>query len=384
MRILPTALVASVAIHSTLLGWAIAHKIEIPAVVAPEMPTVEIETVKPAPPVQEIAVALLDDHTIATIPQSHAPGDVHAPVHHSSQISTTTSASTTGHTETTAADHHAPMMTMREPAKKDLKGPSDEFWKKFDENSKPLQPKEIAGEQIEDDYARANEHLNNEGWLANSTSDEINAEREKRMHAQEARESHELQPDGRGTKAQHATFTGRVDPDGTAHIDQKRSYDPTEILMHSHNIDPYASNKKKFLDGTRDERYQIGKKYKEQQLAQSAVIAKKNLDYLWAKTTSTSERKEALFEMWDDVRGDRHRAIDRRRCSRALDGRGVHSRAHDRPAAVLGGRARGVQRAQEVECGVRSVQRMIVRSRHAHLARAQGLREIEVRARRRW
>jgi hypothetical protein len=54
------------------------------------------------------------------------------------------------------------------------------------------------------------------------------------------------------------------------------------------------------LDDTREERYEIGKQYKKQQLAQSGMIALKNLNYLWAKTTDTAERKEALFEMWDE------------------------------------------------------------------------------------
>jgi len=296
MRILPTALVASVVIHTAAIAWAVTHKIEAPALVTLATPAVEITTV---PPPQEIAVALLDDHTIATIPHSSTPSEVSAPAH-TGRIST---GKTTATTEVAASqDHHFGMMTMRSdtPEKKQLLGPSDKFWKDFEANTKPLQPKDIAGEQIADDIERANEHLNNEGWLANSTTDEIMAEREKRMHAREEQADHELQPDGRGTKAEHATFTGHVDPDGTAHIDQKRSYDPTEILMNRNHMDPYASNKMRFLDNTREERYQIGKKYKDEQLAHSAQIAQHNLNYLWAKTTNTDERKQALFEMWDE------------------------------------------------------------------------------------
>jgi hypothetical protein len=294
MRILPTALVASVVIHTGAIAWAVAHKIERPALVTLAIPTIEVETV---PAHQDIVVALLDDHTIATIPHSGTTGDVHAPAEpQTGRIST-------GHpslTEVAPAKPKSSMMTMRGPEKKELKGPSDAFWKKFEDNTKPLQPNDIEGQRIADDVAREAEHLNNPRWITNATSEQVYAEREQQVASREEQDEHELEQDGRGFKAEHATFTGHVDPDGTAHIDHKRSYDPTEILMNRHNMDPYASNKMKFLDGTREERYQIGKKYKEEQLAHSAEIAQKNLGYLWAKTTDTNERKQALFEMWDE------------------------------------------------------------------------------------
>jgi hypothetical protein len=294
MRILPTALVASVVIHTGAIAWALTHKIERPAIVTLAIPTVEIETV---PAHQDIVVALLDDHTIATIPQSGTTGDVRAPAAQQTGRISTGRPSTT---EVAPSKPHSSMMTMRGPEKKELKGPSDAFWKKFEENTKPLQPNDIEGQRIADDVAREAEHLNNPRWIANATSEQVYDERAQQVASREEQDEHELQQDGRGFKAEHSTFTGHIDPDGTAHIDQKRSYDPTEILMNRHGMDPYASNKMKFLDGTREERYQIGKQYKERQLAHSAEIAQKNLDYLWAKTTDTNARKQALFEMWDE------------------------------------------------------------------------------------
>src|SRR5664279_2494412 len=278
MRILPTALVASVVIHTGAIAWALAHKIERPALVTLAIPTIEVETV---PRHEDIVVALLDDHTIATVPQSGTTGDVRAPT------APTTGRISTGHpnptTEVAPAKPKSSMMTMRGPEKKLLKGPSDAFWKTFQDNTKPLQPSSIEGQRIADDVAREAEHLNNPRWIVNATPEQAYEERERQVASREEQEEHELKQDGRGFKAEHATFTGHVDPDGTAHIDQKRSYDPTEILMNRNNMDPYASNKMKFLDGTREERYQIGKQYKEEQLAHSALIAQKNLNYLWAK-----------------------------------------------------------------------------------------------------
>lgn len=301
MRILPTALIASVVIHTGAIAWAVAHKIETPVIVTVAAPPVEIETVPPPAP-QEIMVALLDDHTIATIPQSSTTAaDITAHAHHTGRISTSTGRTST--TEVAPAKPHSAMMTMRgpeQPENKVLEGPSAEFWKKFEDNTKPLQPDDIEGQRIADDVAREAEHLNDPRWIANATPEQAYEEREHQVASREEQAGHELKQDGRGFKAKHATFTGHVDPDGTAHIDQKRSYDPTEILMKRNHIDPYASNKKRFLDGTREERYQIGKKYKEQRLEQSALIAQNNLSYLWARTTETNERKQALFEMWDE------------------------------------------------------------------------------------
>ena len=56
----------------------------------------------------------------------------------------------------------------------------------------------------------------------------------------QARDEHELQHKGTGYEANHATFKGEVEPDGTVHLDEKRRYDPTEILMKKYGNDPYA------------------------------------------------------------------------------------------------------------------------------------------------
>ena len=78
-------------------------------------------------------------------------------------------------------------------------------------------------------------------------------------------------------------------------------FDITDAFMRSRGQDPYASKKLRFLDSTRDERVQIGAKYKTQQLAQVAKLMKKNLDRTWAMTEhDPAARKRALFELWDE------------------------------------------------------------------------------------
>ncbi|MEO6771400.1 MAG: hypothetical protein ABI467_00045 [Kofleriaceae bacterium] len=254
--------------------------------------------------VEPLAVALLDDHTVAAIPAvtdaAHA-GAARVGAHHMS--TGVTSGATTGaatRTEPTTRPQRRPqsaLMTMRQP---EPKGMSDDFMARFLANSKPLQPKAIEGERIEDDIVASAANLGNPRWIANHSPDQVTAERMRYVSAMDARDDHELQHDGAGYEADHATFTGKVDPDGTAHLVEKRRYDPTEILMKKFGNDPYAANKLRMLDGTRDERFEIGKTYQARQLAQSAVIAQQDLTYLWARTTGVAERKQALFEMWDE------------------------------------------------------------------------------------
>lgn len=302
MRATAAALGLSVAIHAAVIAWTLAHDLEQPPAVtpAPEAHEVAIEVVpaKPADP-EPVAVALLDDHTVTSsrpITASTQP--------HRASLSTGRGRATSQDVAPGNDSHpdapHSKLMTMRPEAKPPLKGPSDDFWKKFDENTKPLQPSAIEGQRLEDDLRSAEEHLGNSRWIANASPDELAAERERVIAARDARDAHELKQKGTGYEAEHATFKGEVEADGTAHLEQKRSWDPTEILMRRDHNDPYAANKRRFLDNTREERYELGKVYKQKQLAQSAAIAQKNLGYLWAHETSDRDRKDELFAMWDE------------------------------------------------------------------------------------
>ena len=77
-------------------------------------------------------------------------------------------------------------------------------------------------------------------------------------------------------------------------------FDTTDWLMRRHGMDPYASKKLKFLDATRDERAQIGNRNRDQLLGHSARLMAQSLEALWKSRASLPERKEALFELWDD------------------------------------------------------------------------------------
>jgi hypothetical protein len=112
-------------------------------------------------------------------------------------------------------------------------------------------------------------------------------------------------------------FVAQVDRDGTVKIKDKRNlsaelswnpakllsgrFDVTDWAMRSTGNDPYAARKLKFLDDTRDERAEIGLKYRDQQLAQTSIIMRKNLQRAWAAAPSFDDKKQVLFDLWDEI-----------------------------------------------------------------------------------
>ena len=309
MRILPVALALSAAIHGAALAWAV-RKPPPPLAIPPVPPRV---AAVPVPvEVAPMAVALLDDRVVVPVLPSPG-GEVGA--------SRTRVAATTARAggeigapagETAAHDGHAgaghsPLMTMRAP---EWKGLSPAFIESF--LSKPVvaQPNPIEGERVGDDIAAIEHDLHDPYWIEHSSPDQVMAARQKLVALFDARDGRELRRDGDGYRAEHQTFVAHVDPDGTAHIQDKPNWqqkslfhaelDATDALMRARGDDPYASAKRKLLDDTREERYEIGKRYKHEQLGRSAVLAKETVDWLWAKTSDPRERKEDLFELWDD------------------------------------------------------------------------------------
>ncbi|MDQ3340934.1 MAG: hypothetical protein M4D80_37735 [Myxococcota bacterium] len=121
-----------------------------------------------------------------------------------------------------------------------------------------------------------------------------------------------------GRKKSHQdVFVAQVDRDGSVKIKDTKNlqaelslnpakllsgrFDVTDYLMRKTKNDPYASRKLKFLDETRDERVEIGKQWRQQQLQQTTQIIRKNLSRAWAQSSDLAARKQALFELWDEI-----------------------------------------------------------------------------------
>jgi len=117
----------------------------------------------------------------------------------------------------------------------------------------------------------------------------------------------DLQPSGHGTyKADKSGFHIDVAADGTTHVKDKPPVDATDAAMRAVGIDPYAAEKLKALDRTRDTRATMQKRAKKERLAHSAQLMQGHIDRLWHSTQDLAARKQGLFELWDDCeeRGD--------------------------------------------------------------------------------
>lgn len=76
--------------------------------------------------------------------------------------------------------------------------------------------------------------------------------------------------------------------------------DATDFVMKRKGMDPRGYEKQKFLDETRDQRAELGKQHRSAQLSRAAVLMRSNIQRLWARTADPVERKQVLFELWDE------------------------------------------------------------------------------------
>ena len=254
-----TVLAISAAVHVGAILWISEQPHEDRRVPfsLPALPTIAPKDPEPT------VVVLLDDHT-AVATAGHTKGGV-GRIGKSHAMTLSTQATGEGSSEVKPGS--SSLMSMRGNGRPSLEhGPSGDFMSTFLANSKPLPaPLEKSGE---------------------------------------------LHQDGRGAKSEHKTFNIEVAPDGTVDIDDKPNwqqkslfhaeFDVTDALMRSQGMDPYAAYKMKVLDETREERVEMGKRYRTQQLARSREIMNRNIARLVGSTTDPDTLKQGLFELWDD------------------------------------------------------------------------------------
>lgn len=254
-------LAISTAVHVGAIAWISEqpHEDRRVAFALPKMPAMPPKDPEPT------VVVLLDDHT-TVVTTGHTKGGV-GRIGKSHAVVVSTQATEQGSSEVKSGSSSSLMSMRSGEGKPRLEhGPSGDFMSSFLANSKPLPP------PIE--------------------------------------KSGELHPDGRGAKSEHKAFTVKVAPDGTVDIHDKPNwqqkslfyaeFDVTDALMRSHGQDPYASYKLKVLDETREERVEMGKQYRTQQLARSRELMDRNIARLVGSTTDTEVLKQGLFELWDD------------------------------------------------------------------------------------
>jgi hypothetical protein len=274
---LSVPILASLAVHAALAG--VLGTVEPKREDAKPSQTVEIEVVPvppPSPPaVEPLDVQVLDEQTTQVITKSSAKKRASSRVATGSSAIETTGGITPGGTGTEPAPSRSKYLSMRSGSRADLSLPTGRF---DDLDHAPAGTAPAAGPP-------------SSGLLEDAA--------------------------GGRKKSDQDVFVAKVDRDGSVRMRDKANlsaelswnpakllsgrFDVTDYLMRKTKNDPYASRKLKFLDETRDERVEIGKAWRHQQLQQTAMIMRKNLERAWAASTDPTARKRALFELWDEI-----------------------------------------------------------------------------------
>lgn len=322
MRNLPAALALSVIAHGAVLGWWVTRHHEPPPpeperAADPEPITVDIVPLPP-PPAPKLAAAI-PAPPLPPLPPSvrHAPAE---PGMARISISPTPAAPTPeSHTPAAPPPNgpHSPLLAMRDanpkPRLDDTGTVIESIAARPHAPESPTPPPGGArtADDIENDIKTTEHDLHDPGWVANATPEAVGEARDRLVALYGERDGHELQrdPHGGGYTARHGGYTVHVDPDGTTHITDTPgwqqhglvgTFDATDALMRHYHQDPYAANKLETLDRTRDERAAITKRYRREQLRHSKELVVSALGDVWKTTQDLHERKELVFELWDD------------------------------------------------------------------------------------
>ena len=277
-------LAISAALHAAAFAWVEVGRSPktLPALASPPEP----ESAPAPAPDLTVDVTLLDDHTTAQIrgmdatPLRSAATRSHATSRGSAQIS---SSGPTGETPSSSGTGTAPghsLMSMRGPEVSN--GLSGDFVTSFLANSHPLEPAPAPSGEL---------HPSGHGTYVAVVGGDVD-------HPKDGIATMHVAKDG----------TVKIDdsPDVTAHwvkplpfIAGKMALD--DAIMRRYGIDPYASAKLKWLDETRDERAAIGMANRKDMLAHADQFMQQNLDAMWAQIADPTQRKRALFMMWDEI-----------------------------------------------------------------------------------
>ena len=175
----------------------------------------------------------------------------------------------------------------------------------------PTKVANLPGAQASADLDAVNAKLQNGRWVDGADPETVTGARYARVAAREALANEELVAQADGTyRSKRPAYAAKVDRDGKVHFtDDKNlkiesplsaSFDVTDAFMRKYGNDPYASDKLAYLDRTRDQRAEIGKRYRTAQLADSAQYMNANLHRLWATTRDMRARKQGVFDLWDE------------------------------------------------------------------------------------
>ena len=321
MRKLPAVLVISAGVHTALLAWVGAYTREHHVLLEPDRPTTIVELVPPAPAAAApIDVAFLDEGTPVLAPPE--PGRV---VRRPAISTGTAPAATETTAPSTSPGPRNRYMDMRRPAAKRITLPTKLEWDPDMPAESPPPPDVTTGQL---DPSGNGTYRSDQGpFVAKVGRDGSVTLKDKknfsiRIALPSPKDLGKLiadwyldpnKPIG-FLPPEKITKAPVLNAEEASGGDKKRDhgdvagipilaggFDISDAFMRSKGQDPYASKKLAFLDSTREERVQIGMRHRSEQLAMAPQIMKKNLERLWATVTDPAERREVLFQLWDEV-----------------------------------------------------------------------------------
>lgn len=325
VRKLPFGLSISVAVHVTAVAWlATAGTTRVPP--APHTELVPIEIVPAPPPEPEpMAIALLDEPVarpptapVPAPPRTAAPRPAPPPAIRAGAAREEVAApGSEPPAQTGSAGPRSKFLTMRGPSIEN--GLSQAWVDDMVARSKPLAPAvEPSGELAPSGGGR---HHSDQGTFR------VDVDRDGTAHLSDAPNLHvgialprvrdvgnavsqwaeDPYRDPQAAKRQRlGEYKGQGDDQKTTSSSVvpvpilSGGFDATDALMRRHGQDPYASKKLKVLDATRDERAEIGARYRREQLVHASQLIKAAADQLWRSGLDLVAKKRQLFELWDD------------------------------------------------------------------------------------
>ena len=333
VRKLPAVLAISAAVHTVGLAWVSAYtKDHRPdrMVLAPTTPVEIIEAPPPIADVPPVDVAFLDEATSAAVPELPTPAvRPRARDRARTTVAPSSEEITTGRpsTEVAAATGPTvrnPYMDMRRPGAPKVALPTFEW--DPDMAPGPLPPPDPTTGQLRD--SGNGTHKSDQGPFVAKVGKDGTVKLKDRRNFN----IHFGLPSGKDLGHLIADWyndpnkpVGTLPPDHiekapvlpgdeSSSADKKADhgdvagipiagggFDVSDAFMRSHGQDPYASKKLKFLDSTRDERVQIGMRYRSEQLAKASEIMRGNLAQVWRSVGDPAARRLALFELWDEA-----------------------------------------------------------------------------------
>jgi hypothetical protein len=133
----------------------------------------------------------------------------------------------------------------------------------------------------------------------------------------------ELIPEkGGGFRAETKTFIAHIKPDGSLSFDNRFpigfekggtfSFDLTDLAMRGKKQDPYAAEKRRFIEFSEKTRNELRKKHLQETQDHAIESLSGELASIWSSGRSAATRRRELYEKWADCAEEKEDRMGRR------------------------------------------------------------------------